>query len=102
MRLVRFAVELWMKLAGNKERVIGQFYDFYKLAVGCEPTEEKVSLLKPVPVRVVKLVTMAVAFFDDESAVEPGRFGPDHQLAGLCPQPHGPTLFRDLGLFIEH
>lgn len=102
MRLVRFAVEFRVKLAGDKEGMIGQFNDFDQSTVRSKAAEDELGLLEAIAVSIIELVTVAMAFFDNERAVEPGCFSSDHELAGLSPESHRSALLGDLGLLVEH
>jgi len=102
MWLVRFAVEFGVKLAGDKEGMVGQFDDFYQSTIRSKAAEDELRLLETVAVSIIELVTVAMTFFDNERAVEPGRFSPHHELTGLGPESHGPALLGDLGLLVEH
>jgi hypothetical protein len=46
MRLVRFTVEFRVKLAGDEERMVGQFDDFHQFTVRSEAAEDKISFLE--------------------------------------------------------
>src|SRR5438552_1862401 len=87
MRLVRFAAEFGMKLAGDEKRVVQQFDHLDQLAVGRGAAEDEIRFLELVAVGVVEFVAVTVPFVDDERAVEFGRQRTHHQLARLCPQP---------------
>src|SRR6267142_2560041 len=102
VRLVRFAVEFGMELAGDKKRVFWQFDDFDQFAVGCMSTEAEAGLFELFTVRVIEFVAMTVAFVYDEGAIEPGRFRADDKLAGLRAETHRAAFFCDAGLLIEH
>src|SRR5947208_9540088 len=81
MRLVRFAAEFGMKLAGDEEGVVLQFDHLDQLAVGRSAAEDEVRFLELVAISIVELVTVPVPFVDDERAVEFGRQRAHHQLA---------------------
>ena len=100
--LMRFAVEFGMKLAGDKEGMLGQFDDLNQLAVRSKAAESKAGFLELVAIRVVELVAMAVAFVDDKGAIEPRGFCAHDQLARLGAEAHGAAFFGDFGLLIEY
>ena len=81
--LVWFAVKLRMKLAGDKEGMICEFDDFNQFTIRRETAEDKVGLLEAFAVSIVELIPVAMTFVDDKSAVKPGGFGADDQLARL-------------------
>src|SRR5437588_8380916 len=83
MRLMRFAVEFGMELAGDKERVLGQFDNLDQLAVRGEAAENIIGFLEAFTVGVVEFVAVPVAFVHHESSVEAGRLGPHDELARL-------------------
>src|SRR5437773_12422958 len=77
MRLVRFDLEVRMKLAGDKRRMLRQFDDLHQLAVGREAAECKIRLLKFFPISIVELVTVPMTFVDDKGAIKPRGFCAD-------------------------
>src|ERR1044071_6099990 len=79
MGLVGFAAELGMKLAGDEERVVGNFNHLHQFAVGRSAAEDEVGLLELVAVGVIEFVAVAVPFVDDEGAVEFGGEGAHDQ-----------------------
>src|SRR5258707_3513238 len=101
MRLMRFAVKFGVKLACNKEGVIGQFDDFDELAVGGKAAENEAVFLKTFAIRVVEFVAMAVTLFDDKRAIEASGFGAENEMARLGSQTHGAALFVDLCLVVS-
>src|SRR5664280_1098057 len=69
MRLVGFAVEFGMKLAGDVEGVVGKLDDLDQLAIRREPAQDESRFVELFPIDIVELVSMPVAFLDNESAV---------------------------------
>ena len=102
MRLVGFAVEFGMELARDEERMFCQFDDLDEFAVGRKAAEAEAGFFKFLAVGIIEFVAMAMAFVDDESAIETGGFGADDKLAGLSAQAHGAAFFSDAGLLVEH
>src|SRR5437762_12246885 len=102
MRLMRFAVKLRMKLAGDEERVFGQLDNFNQFAIRGETAKNEIFLLKTLAIRVIELVAMAVALVNHKRTIEPSRFAADDQLAGLCAKTHGAALLGHSGLLIQH
>src|ERR1044071_1448373 len=100
--LVWFAVEFGVELAGDEERMLGQFNDLDQLAVGGKSAKDKVRLFEPLAIGIVEFVTMPVALVDDKGAIKPGGFCADHQLAGLGAQQHSAAFFGYPGLFVQH
>ena len=102
VRLMRFAVEFGMELAGDEEGMFREFDNLDELAVGRVAAESKTGFFKFLAVSVVEFVTMAMAFVDDESAIETGGFGAHDELARLSAEAHGTAFFSDAGLLVEH
>jgi len=75
MRLVRFAVKLRMKLAGDEKGMFCQFDDFNQFAIWSESAEDETRILKPFAIVVVELVTVAMPFVHNESSVKTRGFG---------------------------
>jgi len=78
MRLVGFAVELRVELAGNEERVFGQLDNLNQLAIGREAAKYEICLLKTLAVGVIEFVAVAVAFLHHKCAVQSRRLAPNH------------------------
>src|SRR5436190_22797966 len=102
MRLVRFAVEFRVKLAGNEEWVICNFDNLYQLAIRSEAAENKLGFLKPFPVGVVELIPMPVSFVYHKGPIQPGSLCSNHQLTRLGTQSHRSSFFGNSSLFVEH
>src|SRR2546426_4750660 len=83
MRLVWFAVEFRMELAGNEKWMFGQLDDLDELAIRRVTAEDEVRLLKSLTIRIVELVTVTVTFVDDEGSVQARGLSAHDQLAGL-------------------
>src|SRR5437764_10550478 len=78
VRLVRFAVELRMKLAGDKEWVLRQLDDLNQLAIRSKAAEHKIRFSKPFAIGVIELVTMPMPFVHHECPIKPRGFCADH------------------------
>lgn len=76
MRLVGLALKFRMKLAGDEKWMAGQFDHLRQFLVGGPPAEHKTSFDEGLVIFVVELIAMAVAFVNDECAVEPGGMAP--------------------------
>ena len=63
--------------------------------------DEETVFRKLVAVFVVEFVAMAMAFVDDEGAVNLRRFGADDELAGLRAEAHRAAFFDDVLLRVE-
>jgi hypothetical protein len=83
MGLVRFALELGMKLAGDEEGVFRVFNDLDQFSIRCVTAENKTGFLESLTISVVELVTVAMTLVHHKGAVKPGGFRADYQLAGL-------------------
>src|SRR4051812_27945539 len=102
MRLVRFALELRMKLARNVKGMVWQFDNLDELAVRSGATESELRFQKPVPIRIVKFVAMTMAFVHHECSIVMRGLSAHRQLARLRTQAHRAALLRDAGLFVQH
>src|SRR5690348_7346947 len=69
VRLVRFALEFGMELAGDKKRMLRDFDHLDQFAVGREAAEGEAGFFEAFAIGVVEFVTMAMAFFHDKRAV---------------------------------
>ena len=54
----------WMELAGDEKRMLRDFYDFDQSSGGINPARYHTCRFETLEVGVVKLVSVAVAFFD--------------------------------------
>ena len=102
MRLVWFAVKLGMELTGNEERVLGKLNDLNELSIRCQAAEYEAVFFEALAICVIELKAVAVPFLHHESTIQPGGARSHNQLAWLRAQAHGPALFRNSGLLIEH
>ena len=66
VRLVRFAVKLRMKLAGDEEGMFGQFDDLHQFPVRREPAQDEAGFLESFAIRIVEFVAMAMALLHHE------------------------------------
>jgi hypothetical protein len=66
MRLMRFALELRMKLARDEKGMFGDFDDFHQLAVRRNAAEDKTRLFKFFAVCIVEFVPVPMTFMDNE------------------------------------
>lgn len=66
MRLMRFALELRMKLARDEKGMFGDFDDFHQLAVRRNAAEDKTRLFKFFAVCIIEFVPVPMTFMDDE------------------------------------
>src|SRR5438045_1008755 len=98
VRLVWFAVELRMKLAGDKEWMLRQLDDLYQFAIGSKAAKPKIRFFKLLAIPVVELVTMPMPFVYHKGPVKPRGFCANHQLARLRAEPHRAALFGDSSL----
>src|SRR5438046_9956479 len=102
MRLMRFAVEFGMELAGDEKWMLRQFDDFDELAVRREPAENVIGLLEPVAEGIVELVPVPMSFVHHECSVKARDPGPHNQLTRLRAQPHGAAFLRHSRLLVQH
>jgi len=70
VRLIRFAEEFRMILAGDEEGMIFEFDDFDEFSVRARAAEEEPGFFELCTVFVIEFVTVTVAFVDDKGAVE--------------------------------
>ena len=77
VRLVRFAVEFGMELAGDEEGMFWYFDDLDQFAIGRMTTEAEAGFFELVAVGIVEFVPVTVAFVHDKGTVEAGGFGAD-------------------------
>src|SRR5436190_510446 len=83
MRLMRFAMEFGVELAGDIEGMLGQLDDLYQLSVGSMPAENPTGLLEPLAIGIVEFVAMTVSLIDHERAVKAGGLRANDQLTRL-------------------
>ena len=102
MRLVWFAMELGMELAGEVKRMSFQLNDFDQFAIRRVAAKSKSSFFELLAISIVKLVAMAMAFIDDKCAVQMGGFAANHKLTCLGAETHGAAFFGDALLVVEH
>ena len=69
VRLMRLALKLRVKLAGNKEWMLRQFDDLYQFTIRGMAAEKEFCLTEFLPIGVVKLVTMPMPLVYHECAV---------------------------------
>src|ERR1043166_9518870 len=101
MRLVRFALELGMKLAGDEERMILEFDDLDQFSVRRSAAKDKSGLFEGGAIGVIEFVAMTMPFVDEEGAVKVGGARADHQLARLRAEAHGAAFLGDFLLLIQ-
>ena len=83
VRLVRFALEFGMELAGDEKGMLRYFDHLDQFAVGGEAAEGEAGFFKTIAIRIVEFVAVTMAFLDDEGAVNLLRAAAPHALAGL-------------------
>ena len=93
VRLVGFALELGMKLTGDKEGVVFEFNHFNEFSIRGKAAQDEAGLFKTLAVGVVEFVAMPVAFVDEKCAVEMAGQGAHDQLTWLRAEAHGPAFF---------
>src|SRR6476659_636360 len=101
MRLVRFAVEFRMELAGNEKRMFCQLYNLHQLPIRRKSTEDQARFLEFLAICVVKFVTMSMALVDNKCAVKPRSLRTHDKLARLRAQAHRAAFFGDALLLIQ-
>ena len=69
MRLMRFTLELGMKLARDEKGMLGMFDDFHQLSIRCLTAEDKARFLEEFPVSVVEFKAVAMPLLHDEGAI---------------------------------
>ena len=68
--------QLWMRLCGNKPRVLRDLYHLYDTVVRGKSAQSHAAFFQIVPVIIVHLIAVAVAFLDLFFSVEFSRQRP--------------------------
>lgn len=91
MGLRRLALELWVELNGQEERMARKFEDFDKATVWAQPGESHPVSFKLIPIDVVEFITVSMAFGDriEHVGLMGERIG--YEFAGLRSESHGST-----------
>ena len=66
MRLIRFALELGMELAGHEERMILEFDDLNEFSIGGSAAKDKPGLFEGRAIGVIEFVAMTMTLVDDK------------------------------------
>src|SRR6185436_17795740 len=98
VRLVWFALEFRVELAGDEKRMIFQLDYFHQLSIRGKPAEDEPGLFEALTIGVVELVAMPMAFVNKKCTVEMVGQRAHNQLARLRAQSHRAAFLGNLFL----